>query len=205
MIRIKGGGESLWTYFLYGPFADLASFIEWLQKGSIGNIIFSIVDLNTNTIQGMARFDNIDPVHGTIEIGTVMYAPAIQKTRSQDLIDAEILWNYHCRKDRIKKNKNSLIIGLGSYDDRVAAYCSELYLKGYGQKILFTGKFGNWTKGAITPLEAQHFAKLAIQLGVSSSDILLEKKATNIGENIIFSRLLIQKKAYVTRANYLSN
>lgn len=78
---LQGGGEALWTYFLYGPFADEALFIEWLQKASVGNIIFSIIDLKTNLIQGMARFDNIDPVHGTIEIGTVMYAPAIQKTR----------------------------------------------------------------------------------------------------------------------------
>lgn len=59
----------------------MRSFIEWLQKASAVKIIFVIIDLKTNMPQGMASFHDIKPLHGTIEIGSVVYSPTIQKTR----------------------------------------------------------------------------------------------------------------------------
>ncbi len=111
----------------------------------------------------------------------------------EHIIHANTLWNYHCKIDEIKPSKNSIIIGLGSYDIRVAEYCAKLYLEQMGQKIIFTGKDGNWTRGKIKQTEAEIFATQAIQLGVPATDILLEQEATNIGDNIIFSKALIEK------------
>lgn len=105
------------------------------------------------------------------------------------LKDANLLWQYHCKIDNISKvDYPRLIIGLGSYDLRVAEYCAQLYIDGLGQCILFTGKSGNWTTGKFTKSEAEIFADIAIDNGVPPDKILIEPEATNIGENIKFSR-----------------
>lgn len=111
-----------------------------------------------------------------------------------DLQLAKILWNYHRHLDKLPDLINShkrVIIGLGSYDLRVAEYCAELCLQGYASKILFSGKSGNWTVGRWSETEAEVFAKCAIESGVPASAILLEKNASNIGENIKFSKELL--------------
>lgn len=118
---------------------------------------------------------------------------------SSHLAEAKVLWDYHCRIDPLKATTNSLILGLGSYDVRVATYCADLYLRGYSQKILFTGKWGNWTQHTFQQEEAEVFSKEAIRLGVPPEDIILEKEATNIGENIIYARNLVKMKGLKTR------
>lgn len=106
-----------------------------------------------------------------------------------DIIDAEVLWNYHCIKDFVESASNTVIIGLGSYDTRVAEHCASLYLSGQNNKIIFSGNRGNWTNELYDDnvTEAKLFADIAIKLGVESSSIILEDKSTNIGENIKFS------------------
>lgn len=109
---------------------------------------------------------------------------------------ANLLWSYLCRVDEITNIHSSrLIIGLGSYDLRVAKHCAELYLSGYGEQILFTGKSGNWTIGKFTKSEAEVFADVAISLGVPASKIWVEIEAENIGSNIKLSRQLVYAKS----------
>lgn len=109
---------------------------------------------------------------------------------------AKELWRYHCRLDSIEKIENTIILGLGSYDLRVASFCAELYLAGFGKKILFTGKSGNWTENLWDVTEAEIFSRHAQQLGVSSANIILEKEATNIGENIFNSKKIIDELSF---------
>jgi uncharacterized SAM-binding protein YcdF (DUF218 family) len=113
----------------------------------------------------------------------------LKSVTREDLSDAKVLWDYHNRIDELKKLQSSVIIGLGSYDIRVAQYCARLYLDGYGQKIVFTGKLGNWTRDKWIKSEAEIFADAAI--GVPREDIWLEPEATNIGENIAYSKCLL--------------
>ena len=105
---------------------------------------------------------------------------------------AKTLWDYHHRVDFPKQKTNSIILGLGSYDLRVADFCAELYLNNYAQKIIFSGKSGNWTQGKWNKTEAEIFAERATAAGVLNDDIILEKQASNIGENILFSRQAIE-------------
>ncbi|MGH6762164.1 MAG: YdcF family protein [Phyllobacterium sp.] len=99
---------------------------------------------------------------------------------------ARLLWNYHRIDDKL--SPADAIIGLGSYDLRVADRCAELFLHGLAPQLLFTGKSGNWTQGLYQASEAEAFAERAIELGVPRHSILIEPRATNIGENIRFSR-----------------
>ncbi len=94
------------------------------------------------------------------------------------LAAARILWDYHA----------DFIIGLGSYDPRVAERAADLYHEGLAPKLLFTGKSGNWTAGLYRTSEAEAFAEIAIRRGVPREIVFTETNATNLGENVRFSR-----------------
>ena len=102
---------------------------------------------------------------------------------------AQLLWHYHHLNLPIQRS--DCIIGLGSYDLRVAERCAELYKDNWAPFIIFSGHEGNWTRGLWHESEAQIFARHAIAKGVPESKIKLERQATNIGENIRFSKALL--------------
>ncbi|XP_007903349.2 uncharacterized protein SCO4629-like [Callorhinchus milii] len=111
---------------------------------------------------------------------------------------ALLLWKYLKLGQPLVKS--DVIIGLGCHDIRVAERAAELYLEGWAPQILFTGYLGNHTKGVWNLPEADVFAETAIKLGVPAHKILLEKKATNTGENIRFAyRTLMEQHIPVKR------
>ncbi|KAJ8370674.1 hypothetical protein SKAU_G00107020 [Synaphobranchus kaupii] len=95
------------------------------------------------------------------------------------------LWNYLCLHQPLEKS--DVIIGLGCHDRRVAERAATLFLEGWAPWLLFTGDLGYQTKGVLQHPEAQVFLEIALDLGVPRERILLEMKATNTGENILFS------------------
>lgn len=102
---------------------------------------------------------------------------------------AKILWNYHKLNEDLTKSE--IILGFGSHDLKVAKKCAQLYLDGYGNKIIFTGGFGRITKNLWKMTEADKFAQVAIDMGVSKEDIIIENKASNTGENITNTKALL--------------
>src|SRR5690606_2595989 len=103
---------------------------------------------------------------------------------------AKVLWDYHCIYNPLEKA--DVIIGLGSYDLRVAQRAAELYLEGIAPLLLFSGKGGSDTEGLISsPSVAEAFKAHAIECGVPERAIIIEPRATNIGEKITFSRDLL--------------
>jgi RimJ/RimL family protein N-acetyltransferase len=70
------------TYFGYGPFADLASYREWLTKAAATDDPFfhAVVDARTNQAIGVAALMRIEPQHGSIEVGHVLFSPRLQRT-----------------------------------------------------------------------------------------------------------------------------
>lgn len=113
----------------------------------------------------------------------------------QNAAAAETLWRYHCIYD--SPVPSDIIIGLGSYDLRVADRCAELYHAGLAPRILFTGHSGHWTRGRLERTEASQFAQHAMALGVPDEAIALEERATNIGENITFAARMAGSDASV--------
>jgi uncharacterized SAM-binding protein YcdF (DUF218 family) len=79
-------------------------------------------------------------------------------------------------------------------DKSVAKRAAELYAKGYAPYILFSGGFGRFTKDIFDKPEAEVFADIATSLGVPAESILIENKSSNTGENVVFSRKLLQEK-----------
>ncbi|MDX1565580.1 MAG: YdcF family protein [Phycisphaeraceae bacterium] len=106
--------------------------------------------------------------------------------------DARTLWDYHCIPD--PPARCDLIMGLGSYDLRVADRCAELLREGCADRILFTGYAGNWTRKLYGKTEAEAFADRAVERGVDRSRLILETEATNLGENLMFARKLLARR-----------
>jgi uncharacterized SAM-binding protein YcdF (DUF218 family) len=111
------------------------------------------------------------------------------------LAAARTLWAYHCIYGKLAKA--DAILGLGSYDLRVADRCAALYTEGYAAKVIFTGLAGNWTRGLYPRSEAATFGDRAQKMGVPASAIWLEETATNIGENLRYSAPLLDGAQHV--------
>ena len=72
---------SLWTYMFDGPFADRRSFEEALKKRqSLDDpLFFAILDTASNRAIGIASYMRIEPAHRVIEVGGIVFSPALQR------------------------------------------------------------------------------------------------------------------------------
>lgn len=87
----------------------------------------------------------------------------------------------------------SVAIGLGSHDLGVADTAVALYKRGMAPLLVFTGATSPTTRERMPRGEAVHYRERAIELGVPSSDVLVEPRARNTGENIRFSKALLEE------------
>jgi uncharacterized SAM-binding protein YcdF (DUF218 family) len=109
--------------------------------------------------------------------------------------DAMIVWSYMLTESRA--GDADCMIVLGSRDDRVATYAAQLAKKYTYQHVLLTGGIAHghdllhtsWPEDT----EAEHFLAVMRAAGYKNP-VLLEKKATNTGENALFSYDLIKRK-----------
>ena len=110
----------------------------------------------------------------------------------EDVELIQILWDYMRMNQKIEKS--DCIIALGTSDISVAHVASELYLKGYADKIIFSGGFGKITYKLWKEPEADKFAKEAISIGIPKDKIYIENKSTNTGDNFRFTKELIKRE-----------
>lgn len=75
-------GAELWDYLPYGPFPTRNAFDHWIacQSTSLDPLHFAVIDNQTNRAGGSIGLMSLVPAHGCIEIGHVIYGPAIQRT-----------------------------------------------------------------------------------------------------------------------------
>lgn len=105
---------------------------------------------------------------------------------------AKKIWDYHHVHHTLVKA--DCILALGSHDTRVAERAAELYHQGWAPLLIFAGGLGRLTEGLWTESEADLFARIAIEKGVSKEAIMIENRSTNTGENIHFVRQLLSEK-----------
>lgn len=113
-----------------------------------------------------------------------------------DILDAACsVWQYHCLNEVRPKDIKSfdLIVGLGTYDVRVAERCADLYHQDLSRQIVFTGGKGTITKKIFRRSEAEAYANVAQKNQVKKAHIALETKALNTGENIRFVKKMFPK------------
>ncbi|OIV37866.1 hypothetical protein BIV57_08885 [Mangrovactinospora gilvigrisea] len=104
--------------------------------------------------------------------------------------NAEVLWDY--LQMHQEPRPCDVLIGLGSHDLGVADATVKLYRQGMAPLIVFTGATSPTTKNRMPRGEAVHYRERALELGVPDAAILVEPRARNTGQNIEFSRQLLE-------------
>jgi RimJ/RimL family protein N-acetyltransferase len=74
--------DELFRYLAFGPFPDAAAHLQALEKMSASEdpMFLAIVDNSSGLAVGHAAFMRIEPVHRVIEVGNILYTPALQRT-----------------------------------------------------------------------------------------------------------------------------
>lgn len=110
---------------------------------------------------------------------------------------AKVLWDYHRLQHELMPSDAVLV--LCSHDLRVAERGAELFLEGWAPLLIFSGGLGSITRALMTRPEADQFAEIARRMGVPADRILIENKSTNTGENVTFTRALLEAQGLSPR------
>ena len=130
------------------------------------------------------------PLVETFGKGTVDLMP------TKTIENASISWDYMSSFGEVARCE--ALVVCCSYDLWVCDYACELIGLNLAEKLVLTGDTGNWTRHLWNRPEAHIFFERAIQNGVTEDRILVEDRATNLGENVIFSRNLLETAKTVT-------
>jgi RimJ/RimL family protein N-acetyltransferase len=83
LFACMGGPQQahLWTYIFDGPFRDRGAFAEALKKrqGSNDPLFFAVEETKSNRAVGIASYMRIEPAHRVIEVGGIVFSPALQR------------------------------------------------------------------------------------------------------------------------------
>jgi uncharacterized SAM-binding protein YcdF (DUF218 family) len=105
---------------------------------------------------------------------------------------AQTIWDYHKLNQHLEKSDAILV--LCSHDERVAERSVELFNEGWAPLIIFSGGAGAITRTLWTEPEAKRFARIALEAGVPRENILIEDQSTNTGDNVRFTRTLLEER-----------
>ena len=111
---------------------------------------------------------------------------------------AERLWDYHHMNHVLERS--DVIFVLCSHDTAVAERGAQLYLEGWAPLLVFSGGLGVITKNLWSEPEAELFASIARGMGVPDTAILVETRSTNTGENVRFTRQLLDARGVEPRS-----
>jgi uncharacterized SAM-binding protein YcdF (DUF218 family) len=103
---------------------------------------------------------------------------------------AQTIWHYHQLRHRLAPA--DVIVVLCSHDTAVAARGAQLWLDGWAPRLVYSGGLGAITRRLWSEPEADQFARIADAMGVPREHILLENQSTNTGENVAFTRRLLE-------------
>jgi RimJ/RimL family protein N-acetyltransferase len=77
------GADDRFRYMFEEPPADMAALRPWLERASTSTdpLFFAVIDRQTGRAEGRQSLMRIDATHGVIEIGHILWGPAIARTR----------------------------------------------------------------------------------------------------------------------------
>ena len=79
----EAGNSRLWTYVPFGPFASKHDWQSWLHAVAAEDrsLYHALLDARSGEALGIAAYLRIQPEHGVMEVGSIVYAPRMQRTR----------------------------------------------------------------------------------------------------------------------------
>ena len=84
LFRAFYGHDALWDYMFSGPFHSASAFHRWVKEHSSApdDLVFVLRDRASGLCGGIASLMRITPAAGTIEVGSISIAPAMQSGRA---------------------------------------------------------------------------------------------------------------------------
>jgi RimJ/RimL family protein N-acetyltransferase len=79
----RPGAEDRFRYLFDEPPSDLTALTPWLERSTASTdpLFFAVIDRATGRAEGRQSLMRIDATHGVMEIGHVLWGPAIARTR----------------------------------------------------------------------------------------------------------------------------
>ncbi len=77
------GADDRFRYLFEEPPADLADLTPWLERAAASDdpLFFAVIGRETGRAGGRQSLMRIEPAHGVLEIGHILWGPAIARTR----------------------------------------------------------------------------------------------------------------------------
>lgn len=104
------------------------------------------------------------------------------------LPDLQIIWDALVRRDAIPPKADAIVVG-GCSDTGLSERTAELFHDGVSDLIVISG----YKPEKLNITEADFLANRCMELGVPKESIVLEKEASNTGENILFSAEIVKR------------
>ena len=84
LYRAFASHDALWDYMPNGPFSSAAQYHRWVRDhaGQPDPFFYAIRNLDTDEWSGVASYLRVAPDAGSIEVGYITLAPALQRTRA---------------------------------------------------------------------------------------------------------------------------
>jgi uncharacterized SAM-binding protein YcdF (DUF218 family) len=104
----------------------------------------------------------------------------------------QTLFNWLALRDPLPASPAHVVIGFGHFDLAIPRQCAELVRRGAALRIIFTGGIGAGTADLGQPEADAFAAELAKKHADLARKALIENRSTNTGDNIRFTRELLQ-------------
>jgi RimJ/RimL family protein N-acetyltransferase len=77
------GSDDRFRYLFEDPPGDAIEFGSWMEKAARSEdpLFFAVINKSTGRAEGRQALMRIDPAHGVIEVGNILWGPAIARTR----------------------------------------------------------------------------------------------------------------------------
>jgi RimJ/RimL family protein N-acetyltransferase len=83
--RLSSGetNKYLWDYLSDGPYTTAGDFQAAIERKAWANdaLFFAVIDGDSGQAVGYASYMRIEPQHGCLEVGNILFTPALQRTR----------------------------------------------------------------------------------------------------------------------------
>ncbi|MFG1350656.1 GNAT family N-acetyltransferase [Xanthobacter autotrophicus] len=102
--------DALWAYLSAAPFPDEAAFQRFYAEAATRTdpLLFAIVETGSGRAVGHATYMRMEPAHRVIEVGNILYTPALQltpgATEAMYLMARHVFEDLACRRYEWKCN-----------------------------------------------------------------------------------------------------
>ncbi|MEM6305384.1 MAG: GNAT family protein [Pseudomonadota bacterium] len=82
LYRSYAGADDVWAYMPHGPFSSAAQYHRWVRDhaGRPDPFFYAVFNKLSGQWEGVASYLRVKPEAGSIEVGHISFAPALQRT-----------------------------------------------------------------------------------------------------------------------------